>query len=152
MDKVMSHIRSKNIILIIILLITVSFNSCKKTDTDKEWESKLRGFWVPVNNNDVVYESMPSFVFEGGNKGWSFLDDTTRHDVFKWEIKRKQLKLYYDRAPSYDIGEDKYNSKALIKINSFEEGKMSVSQFSYGGYQKDYYLKKQDITDLISTE
>ena len=132
------------ILCFVILFLTVV--SCKKTEKDIEWENKLKGFkWEAIDKNNNKMFNIPIFVFEDNNDGYSYLNEQQEIiDKFGWEIRKKELRLFYDKAPkNYVIGQDKYNSKAIFIIKSFKtDDKVEVSQLTQGDYQLEYSLQK----------
>ncbi|PLX06269.1 MAG: hypothetical protein C0596_17500 [Marinilabiliales bacterium] len=135
----------KIIALIVILSQVLVF--CGKTETDIQWEEDLQAFWVPVGSDYTIMTDMPSYEFLDGNRGASYYTSFEQPDSFSWEIKRGQLKIYYDKAPAYYIGYDKYNSRSLFRIESFNDNDTIVDliQFFSSGYQTDFYLVKSDL-------
>ncbi len=150
MSKNKINIKSLIIILIIILL-SQTFMFCGKTDTDIQWEEDIQAFWVPVGSDYNYLTSSPSYLFLDENRGASFLTSFETADSFSWEIKRGQLKIYYDKAPAYYIGYDKYNSRSLFRINSFNDNDtiIDVIQFFSSGYQSDYFLVKSNLISPV---
>ncbi|MDY0315880.1 MAG: hypothetical protein RBR32_12465 [Bacteroidales bacterium] len=135
------------LILGIILSFAFTFTFCGKTDTDLEWETKILGFWTPTGNDNNPLFDMPNYKFEKEGRGISFLSSVQKADSFSWEIKRTELKIYYDNAPSYYIGYDKYNSRSLFKIKSVNDTSFYVIQYFGTGYQKEYFMKKAYFVD-----
>lgn len=135
----------KKKLLIIFALGLILFSACKKTETDLEWEKSIMGYkWEPKdkNNNRIYY--MPIFEFGEDSRGKSYLNlNSTDIDEFGWEIRRKQMRLYYDRGPTeYSIGQDKYNSKAIFQVNSIVDSILSMTHLTNTGYEVDYYFYK----------
>lgn len=133
-----------NKIRIFILLIVISqiLVFCGKTDTDLSWEKDIQGYWVPMGTDFQPVADMPSYTFGPNSRGASRFASYQSIDSFSWEIKRSQLKIYYDAAPAYYIGYDKYNSRSLFKIKNINDTSISVTQFFGTGFQKEYYMKK----------
>jgi hypothetical protein len=138
--------KTKNIISILsALLLVIFFSSCGKTDLDKEWEEKLKGYWVPTGTDGKEIEYLPKYIFESENNGSSFLTgEYSKRDKFKWEIKRKELNIYYDEAPSgaIDITSDKYGIRTRMRIETFDDTKVSVVLMNFNGYQRTFKLVK----------
>lgn len=138
-------------ILVILMIISLSqvFVFCGKSDTDIKWEEDIQAFWIPAGDDYTVLTDMPSYLFLENNRGASYYTSFETPDSFSWEIKRGQIKIYYDKAPSYYIGYDKYNSRSLFRIESFNDNDtiIDVIQFFSSGYQKDYYLIKSDLLE-----
>ena len=62
-------------------------------------------------------------------------------DTLKWEVRRKQMNIYYSKAvEGYYIGYNQYNSRSLMHIRKVEENEVSVSQLYNSGVQSDYKL------------
>ncbi|MDD2386452.1 MAG: hypothetical protein PHP52_06675 [Bacteroidales bacterium] len=135
------------LILLIIAGLSQIFIFCGKTDTDEEWEQNIKAFWVPVNAEYQIMVDMPSYLFLDDNRGASFYTSFELADSFNWEILRGQLKIYYDESPSYYYGYDKYNSRYLFRIKSFNDTIIDVVQYLNSGFQKDYYFLKSDLLD-----
>lgn len=135
------------LVLAIIVALSQVLVFCGKTDTDLEWEESFQGYWVPVDNTNTPIFDMPSYSFLDDNRGVSYFTSFVEADSFSWEIKRGQLKIYYDRAPSYYIGYDKYNSRSVFKINSVNDTAINVTQFFSTGYQKEYNMLKSTLLE-----
>ena len=136
----------KVFVLLIILSQVLVF--CGKTDTDILWEEDIQGYWVPMGTDFQPVLDMPSYTFGPNNRGATYYAPFQDVDSFSWEIKRSQLKIYYDAAPAYYIGYDKYNSRSLFKIKSVNDTSISVIQFYGTGFQKEYYMKKFVIEEV----
>lgn len=134
-------------ILGMILIFTFIFTFCGKTETDLEWETKILGYWTPTGTDNKPIFDMPNYKFDEKGRGISFLSDVSKADSFAWEIKRTELKIYYDHAPKYYVGYDKYNSRSLFKIKSMSDTAFFVIQYFGTGYQKEYYMKKASFVD-----
>jgi hypothetical protein len=141
----------KNSFIIILVIIGLSqfLVFCGKTETDLQWEEDIKAFWIPVGDDNQVAVELPSYLFMDDNRGVSYYTSFEVADSFNWEIKRGQLKIYYDEAPVYYIGYDKYNSRSLMKIKSFNDNDtiIDVVMFFSSGYQKDFYLVKRDFIE-----
>jgi len=137
--------KNKIIILIILIALSQVFLFCGKTDTDIQWEEDIQGYWVPTGTDYLPVIDMPTYLFLDNNRGASYYAPFEDIDSFSWEIKRTQLKIYYDAAPAYYIGYDKYNSRSLFKIKSVTDTSISVTQFFGTGFQKEYYMKKTEL-------
>ncbi|MDR2008891.1 MAG: hypothetical protein LBQ22_00210 [Bacteroidales bacterium] len=139
------------IIITAITLVSLTFNGCGKTDTDKEWEETLIGYWIPQDESGNKWD--PCYLFKEGHRGESFIrKHPDNRDEFGWEIKRKQLKTFYDKAPSYLIGYDKYNRQGVYKIKSVEQDKIKVIQMTSDGLQREYFLVRGNINDIEDNE
>jgi hypothetical protein len=134
--------RKQIVILIIIVGLSQILIFCGKSDTDIVWETDVLGYWTPIGTDYQPVLDMPTYKFDANSRGASYYAPFEAKDSFSWEIKRSQLKIYYDNAPTYYIGYDKYNSRSLFKIKSVNDTSISVIQFYSTGYQKDYYLRK----------
>lgn len=130
------------IVLVIIISLSQFLVFCGKTEADLQWETDIEGYWIPSDNLNEPLFDMPSYFFLEANRGVSYFTNFQEADSFSWEIKRGQLKLYYDRAPSYYIGYDKYNSRSVFKIEAVTDTSISVIQFFSTGYQKEYNMLK----------
>jgi hypothetical protein len=129
-------------ILIILIALSQLLVFCGKTETDIEWESDIQGYWIPMGTDYRPVLDMPSYKFDPNNRGATHYAPYQDIDSFSWEIKRTQRKIYYDKAPAYYVGSDKYNSRSLFKIKNVNDTSISVTQFYGTGYQKDYYMLK----------
>ncbi|MDD3858739.1 MAG: hypothetical protein PHW83_00955 [Bacteroidales bacterium] len=138
---------TKLIIIILLILISQTFLFCGKTETDIKWEEDIIGYWIPIGNDNLPVDNMPTYKFDLNSRGASHYAPTNDVDSFGWEIKRAQLKVYYDEAPSYYIAYDKYNSRSLFKITDMNDTSVSVIQFYSAGYQKEYYMKKSILIE-----
>ncbi|MDD4150377.1 MAG: hypothetical protein PHE33_10130 [Bacteroidales bacterium] len=139
--------KSRLLIILTIVGLSQILIFCGKTDTDKEWEEDIKAFWVPVNSEYQIMVDMPSYQFLENNRGAAFYTSFESPDSFSYEIIRTQLKIYYDEAPSYYYGYDKYNSRYLFRINSFNDTLIDVIQYLNSGFQKDYYFLKSNMLD-----
>jgi hypothetical protein len=134
-----------NRVLILIGIFFIAFSACKKTEKDLEWEGMLIDkIWEPVGLDGTRIMFMPILEFNDDNRGKSYLHKDSEHkDNFGWEIRRKELRLYYDKAPmEYQIGQDKYNSKALFRINSVSDNEIKVTHLAQSGYETEYLFRK----------
>ena len=139
---------SFNVISIYIFFAFI-FSSCKKTDTDKQWEKDILGYWVIIGVNGDKLENMPTFMFNEDNRGALYHNEQFENPYnFGWEIKSKQLKIYYDKVPPYNVGSNKYGSESLFKIKSIKNDVMEVIQLTYDGYQKEYDMKKTTVSKI----
>ncbi len=139
--------KNKSIIIILTILLSYTFTNCGKTDTDIKWEEDIQAFWVPVGSDYKILPNTPSYEFKANNRGASYYSGFEDADSFGWEIKRSQLKIFYDKAPTYYIGYDKYNSRSLFKIKDFKDNDTIIEliQFFNSGVQKSFYLVKSDL-------
>ncbi len=135
------------LILILLTILSQTLMFCGKTDTDLEWEEDIQGYWVPTGTDYLPVADMPTYKFDANSRGASYYAPFQDIDSFSWEIKRTQLKIYYDEAPAYYIGYDKYNSRSLFKIREVNDTSISVTQFFSTGYQKEYYMKKSVLVE-----
>lgn len=131
-------------IFVIFLLTLLLFSSCKKTESDIQWEEALTGHsWEPRTNANARIYYMPILEFGEDNRGKSYLTTNSTVNEFGWEIRQKQMRLYYDEAPSeYSIGQDKYNSKAIFRVNSLKDSVLDVSHLTSTGYEVNYKFYK----------
>lgn len=141
-------------ISIVILLIALSqlLIFCGKTDSDIQWAEDIHGYWIPMGTDNRPVLDMPTYKFDANDRGASYYAPYSDIDSFSWEIKRAQLKIYYDKAPAYYIGYDKYNSRSLFKIKSMNDTSVMVVQFFGTGFQKEYYMLKSKAPDAEDDE
>jgi hypothetical protein len=144
----MKNIVLKALVFLIFIAFGFFFTNCGQTDADLEQQEKMIGNWKPVNSQGDDIPEIPKYVFLENNRGVSIYEPFNSTDSFGWEVRRNQLKIYYDKAPGYYIGYDNYNTRSLFKIKEFTDTAMYVIQFFSTGYQKEYYLKRfQPIFD-----
>lgn len=139
--------KTKLSIFILLILLSQFFLFCGKTETDIQWEEDILGYWIPIGDDNNPVENMPTYKFNTNSRGASHYAPSSDVDSFGWEIKRAQLKIYYDDAPSYYIGYDKYNSRSLFKITDLTDTSVSVIQFYSAGYQKEYHMRKSILDE-----
>ncbi|MGC9331814.1 MAG: hypothetical protein ACP5DZ_08075 [Bacteroidales bacterium] len=127
------------IIIILALPFFILMAGCGKTDEDIRMEEDIIGYWIAKDSNDDIENNIPRYMFGEDNKGYTELSNAL--DSMTWEIKRGELKVYYDKAPGYIIGYDKYNSRSLFLIHKLEGDYLKVTQYYYNGYQSnlDFY-------------
>ncbi len=144
--------KTRNRIIIgFIIFSSLAYCGCGKTETDKEWENTLIGYWIPQDGNGNTWD--PCYVFSEGHRGYTFIKASSGdHHEFGWEIKRKQLKTIYDEMPPYAIGYDKYNRQGVYKIKSVEPDKIRVIQLTYDGIQRDFYLIRGSLDNPEESE
>jgi len=132
----------KNLVFIplIIILAACLFSSCGQTDEDIAHTEMVLGYWKPVDSEGNIVIDVPLYMFDTANNGYSQLLNET--DTFKWEIKRGQLKVYYETAPSYYIGYDKYNSRSQMKIKEVNTDSFRVTQFYSDGFQREITFQR----------
>ncbi len=134
----------KLIIILAIVLPTfvICTTSCGPNRTDLEWESVLKGYWKPLNEETgELCVSIPYFHFGDSANGSSKYYKYDYTDTMKWEVRRKQLNIYYEKAvEGYYIGYNQYNSRALIHVRSVSENEVLMSQLYNSGVQSDYKL------------
>jgi len=139
--------KNKLSVFIILIILSQFLVFCGKTDTDVQWEEDIIGYWIPIGNDNLPVDNMPTYKFNLNSRGASHYAPSGDVDSFGWEIKRAQLKIYYDVAPSYYIAYDKYNSRSLFKITDLNDTSVSVIQFYSAGYQKEYYMRKSVLNE-----
>lgn len=145
--------KTKISIVILIIALSQLLIFCGKTDTDIQWTDEIQAYWVPMGTDYSPVLDMPSYKFDANNRGASYFSTVNDVDSFSWEIKRAQLKIYYDKAPTaYYIGYDKYNSRSLFKIKYINDTALKVIQFFGTGYQKEYYMLKSKAPDAVDDE
>jgi hypothetical protein len=131
------------ILLVIVLPVVLSFFSgCGPTATDREWEDSIKGYWKPVNEESgELCKTIPYYHFGDSAQGATKYYKNNYTDTMVWEIRRKQMNIYYKEAvSSYNIGYNQYNSRALIHIRKVAENEVLVSQLYNSGAQSDYKL------------
>lgn len=119
----------------LILAASSIFSSCKPTDEDVQMTEDILGYWTALDEDGNTELNIPEYCFEEDEQGYTSLNGA--QDDIQWEIIKGQLKVYYDEAPDYIIGYDKYNSRSLFQIRSLDEDHLQVTQFYYNGYQAD---------------
>lgn len=129
----------KSVVALVLFLLAfaVLFSGCGQTEEDIEHETMLIGSWYPVGNDGdtLVSYNVPQYHFDTDHNGYS--KGNNSEDEFKWEVRRGQIKIYYDKAPDYHIGYDKYNSQSLMRIKEITENWFEVTQFYSDGFQSD---------------
>ncbi len=114
---------------------------CGKTDEDIQMEKDIIGYWIAKDTNGDPENSIPRYMFGENNEGYTELNNV--QDSMTWEIKRSELKVYYDKAPDYIIGYDKYNSRSLFMIHKLEGDYLKVTQYYNDGFQADLDFYRQ---------
>ena len=135
----------KIFILLIVFIFSITFFACKQTEEDLRWQEILTNKkWETVGTDKKRVAWMPIFEFNEKNRGKSYLHlQSANKDAFGWEVRRKEMRLYYDKAPmEYQIGQDQYNSKALFRVRSANDSLVEVTHLSKAGYETDYTLRK----------
>lgn len=116
-----------------LVVFPVLFHSgCGKTDEDKENEERIIGRYYS-NETDAASDSL-IYTFNDNEDGMLQYGDNT-YD-FTWEIKRGKLKIYYDKAPNYKLGNDKYNSRELLMIEEIQDNLLKLKRIYYEGYHQ----------------
>ena len=131
--------------ILIIIVFCTTFFACKQTEEDLRWQEILTSKkWEPIGLDKKRVVLMPIFEFNENNRGKSYLHlESTNKDEFGWEIRKKEMRLYYDKAAmEYQIGQDQYNSKALFRIRSANDSLVEVTHLSKAGYETNYTLRK----------
>ena len=133
----MNQIKRFLIISISFASLAFVFFSCGQTEEDLQYQVMLLGDWYAVDNNGDTLNSfsVPEYHFDTATNGFSTGDNSS--DDFRWEVRKGQIKIFYERAPSYYIGYDKYNSQSLMKLNEITEDWFEVTQFYSDGFQSD---------------
>ncbi|MEA1874242.1 MAG: hypothetical protein U9N51_07435 [Bacteroidota bacterium] len=131
----------KNRIVYLFIFLTgiLFLASCGKTDEDIRMEDEIIGYWYALDSNGDLEVNIPEYSFNENNEGFTMLYGSTNN--MNWEIKRGQLNVYYDEAPNYIIGYDKYNSRSLFQVHELEGDYLRVTQFYNDGFQSelDFY-------------
>lgn len=130
------------ILAIVLPLFILSTTSCKPSKTDLEWEEIMKGYWKPLNEDTgELCTSIPYYYFGDNANGASKYYKYDYTDTMKWEIRRKQMNVYYEKAvDGYYIGYNQYNSRSLMHIRSVSENEVLMSQLYNSGVQSDYKL------------
>ncbi len=137
--------KQKFFIVMLTIISVIAFNSCKPTDEDYENSEIILGYWEPIDSKGDIIDQLPKYYFDTANNGHSSMGSLTND--FKWEIRRAQLKIYYDKSPSYYIAYDKYNSRSLMRINEVTPDMFRVTQFYGDGFQTDITFRRYDPED-----
>ncbi|MBR5982771.1 MAG: hypothetical protein IK025_03485 [Bacteroidales bacterium] len=130
------------ILVIVLPAFIIGITSCGPSKTDLEWESVLKGYWKPLNEETgELCTSVPYYHFGDSANGSSKYYKYDYTDTMKWEIRRKQMNVYYEKAvDGYYIGYNQYNSRSLMHIRSVSENEVLMSQLYNSGVQSDYKL------------
>ncbi len=133
----------KYLSLIALVFVSVMlFTGCGQTDEDIANTAILIGHWRPVDSNGNLVEDVPVYYFAEDNQGNSSLYNTT--DTMQWELKRNQLKIYYEQSPGYYIGYDKYNSRSLARLREISANSFTVTQLYSDGFQREISFQRYD--------
>lgn len=132
--------KSKIQIILGLVIMAIIFSSCGQTDEDIEMEKDILGEWTAYDDEGNVEISIPVYIFRTNNEGETYLNSS--RDDMRWEIVRGQLKVYYDEAPDYYIGYDKYNSRSLFHIKSLDGNVLKVTQFYNDGFQANLEFER----------
>jgi hypothetical protein len=127
--------------LVLVLPVLFILSGCGKTNEDERMEEDIIGYWVAKDSNGDPETRIPHYIFEENNEGYTSLNGS--EERMAWEIVRGQLKIYYDTAPDYIIGYDKYNSRSLFQIHKLEDDYLQVTQFYNDGFQADLDFYRQ---------
>ena len=135
---------------VLALLFSVG---CGPSKTDLEWEGVLKGYWKPLNEETgELCTSIPYYHFGDSAKGATKYYKYNYTDTMLWEIRRKQMNIYYDEAvDGYYIGYNQYNSRSLMHIRSVSENEVKMSQLFNSGYQTDYKLVRITPEEFYSS-
>ena len=128
----------------IIIALIFGFTACGPTEEDLQMEEDILGYWQARDDNGDPEINIPEYFFDTEHEGFSTLGNEV--DDMRWEIVRSQLKVYYDKAPEYLIGNDKYNSRSLFKIHSLDQTKLKVTIFYNDGFQADLDFYRTEYT------
>ncbi|MBO4614293.1 MAG: hypothetical protein J5709_04180 [Bacteroidales bacterium] len=122
------------------LLATMS--GCGPSSNDLEWEATIKGYWKPINEETgELCTSIPYYHFGDSANGATKYYKYTKTDTMKWEIRRKQMNVYYSEAvKGYNVGYNQYNSRSLMHIRGINENEVKMSQLYNSGFQSDYKL------------
>ena len=133
--KPLKTMKKLSFFLIIPILVILIF-SCKKTDTQDE--KLIIGTWI-TNANDYPGDST-KYVFASGGTGSSSQDNET--DAFSWNIKGGYLNTSYKTSPHYLIGNDKYNSIGMYKVDNIKSTTMELVQFLADGSETTHNFRR----------
>ncbi|MDA3912090.1 MAG: hypothetical protein PF448_12115 [Bacteroidales bacterium] len=129
------------IVYLFILLSGILFlTGCGQTDEDIRMEDEIIGYWYALDSNGDFEVNIPEYSFSENDEGFTTLYGSTND--MHWEIKGGQLKVYYDKAPDYIIGYDKYNSRSLFQIHKLEGDYLKVTQYYNDGFQSELEFYK----------
>lgn len=132
--------KSKIQIILGLVIMAIIFSSCGQTDEDIQMEKDILGEWTAYDDEGNAEISIPVYIFKTNNEGETYLNSS--RDDMRWEIVRGQLKVYYDEAPDYYIGYDKYNSRSLFQIKSLDGNVLKVTQFYNDGFQANLEFER----------
>ncbi|MEA3448516.1 MAG: hypothetical protein U9Q98_08745 [Bacteroidota bacterium] len=129
------------LIILLALPFFLLMAGCGQTEEDLRMEEDIIGYWIAKDSNGDPENSIPRYMFGEDNEGYTELSNA--QDSMTWEIKRGELKVYYDKAPDYIIGYDKYNSRSLFMIHKLEDDYLKVTQYYNDGFQADLNFYRQ---------
>lgn len=139
---------NKIAILIVAASSLLFLNSCGKTDLDLEYEEFLLGDWVPYNLDNERLTTLPLYHFGGNTRGTTRQQGQANLDSLSWEVKRGQLKVFYDRAPTgYFVAYDQYYSRSLYRIHEATQDRIRLTLFLYNGFQREFLLLRPESDD-----
>lgn len=136
----------KNLFLILaVVLCSVAvalLSGCGPSKIDLEWEKTIKGYWKPLNEETgELCTSIPFYHFGDSAQGATKYYKYDYTDTMLWEIRRKQMNVYYEKAvDGYYIGYNQYNSRSMMHIRSVSQNEVRMSQLYNSGYQTDYKL------------
>lgn len=135
----------KSVIILAIMVasaVLATMSGCGPSSTDLEWEETIKGYWKPINEETgELCTSIPYYNFGDNANGATKYYKYTETDTMKWEIRRKQMNVYYNESvKGYNIGYNQYNSRSLMHIRSIDENEVKMSQLYNSGFQTDYKL------------
>lgn len=141
--------------IIVIAIATIGLMSvaCGPSDLDLQWEDALKGYWKPINEESgEICTSIPFYHFGDDANGATRYYKYSKTDTMLWEVRRKQLNIYYKEAvDGYYIGYNQYNSRALMHIREVSDTIIRVSQLFNSGYQSDYALVRMTPEEFYYT-
>ncbi len=130
--------------LLTILMLT-SLIACKPSTEDLRMSEDILGCWQARDKNGNPQIGIPYYYFDTDNKGFTTLDGVEK-DNMKWEIKKKQLNVFYEQSvANYTIGYDNYNSRSLFRIKSVTTEKFKATIFYHSGLQSDLEFYKTEL-------
>lgn len=143
----------RKVFIAVVAAAAMAFAGCGPSATDIEWEETIKGYWKPVNEETgELSTSIPYYHFGYNANGASRYYKLNYTDTLVWEIRRKQMNIYYKEAvKGYYIGYNQYNSRSLMHIRNISENEVSLSQLYNNGAQSDYKLVRITPEEFYAT-
>lgn len=141
------------IFVLAVASLFVGTIGCGPSNTDLEWEEVMKGYWKPINEETgELCTSIPYYHFGDEANGATKYYKYDYTDTMKWEIRRKQMNVYYQKAvEGYYIGYNQYNSRSLMHIRKVSQNEVSMSQLYNSGVQSDYKLVRITPEEFYSS-